>query len=359
MTDLDQRIASVLRERAEGETDTHRLLRDSRALGRRRQLRRRAATGTALALVGVLGAVGVTGTDLTGLPGRLPWTAATPAVAAPVPPRADGAPAAATDPARIGTDPQVLHFGVDPAQARYLGWSASGAQVEEVRLEAVRGVPVRVQVTRSAEAFDGLYLENFPNDVATTPPRFDGAVREVRSPLRPAGSPAASTGGLVKAWQPVPGVYARAAMLGYDRDAFDRSVAALRWDEARRCVAPLRLTDLPPGATIGGCTVNVAGFPGGIDVELTLRRGESSTMWVRLQYAVAIAGSRTDGNRTVDGRPAYLYPDGDKLELLGIPKTHLIADFRWPGKGFTETDAATVLAGARVAKDLTRPETWD
>ncbi|MGR6321774.1 hypothetical protein Q2K19_16815 [Micromonospora soli] len=357
MTDLDQRIASVLRERAEGETDTHRLLRASRARGRRRQLRRRAATGTALALVGVLGFVGVTGTDLAGLSGRLPGTAASPGVAAPVPPRAAGAAGAATDATRVGADPQVLHFDVDPARARYLGWSVSEMQVEEIRFEAVRGVPVTVQVTRSAAAFDGLFLENFPSDVATTPPTFDGEVREVRSPLRPAGSPVAAAGGLVRAWQPVPGVYARAYLLGFDRDAFGRAMAALRWDEARRCVAPLRLTALPAGATIGGCTVNVAGFPGGLEVELTLQRGGSTSMRVHLQYAAEIAGQRSDGNRTIGGRPAYRY--GDKLELLGIPRAHLVADFGWPGEGFTAADAATVLAGAQVAKDLSHPETWD
>ena len=87
MTDLDQRIVSVLREHAEGETDTGRLLRRSRALGRRRQVRRRVTAGTALALVGVLGFTGVVRADVGGLAERMPWTAATPEVApTPLPP---------------------------------------------------------------------------------------------------------------------------------------------------------------------------------------------------------------------------------------------------------------------------------
>ncbi|WP_446216637.1 hypothetical protein [Micromonospora sp. IBHARD004] len=349
MTDLDQRIARVLRERAEGDIDIDRLLDGSRTRGRRRQLRRRTAAGGALALIGVLGFAGVTGPPLTGLPGRLPWTAASPTVAAPVPPWADGVAGAAQRPDLVGADPTVLHLGVDPAKARYLGWGVRGFGVETVRVEVGGGRPVTVDVARTVEALEGLGIEGFPVDAVPTRHPFDGAVRQ-------AGGTA---GGLIMSWQPAPGVYARAAMLGGDRAELARAVAALRWDESRRCAAPLRLDALPIDTTVGGCSVDVSAFPGAINVELTLYRGRSATMFLRLQYAVAIAGSRTDGNRTVDGRPAYLYPDGGKLELLGIPKAHLIADFGWPGKGFTETDAATVLAGARVAKDLTRPETWD
>ncbi|PWU58633.1 hypothetical protein DLE60_20735 [Micromonospora globispora] len=349
MTDLDQRIASVLRERAEGEIDTHRLLRASRAQGRRRQLRRRAVTGGALALVGVLGFMGVAGTELPGLPGRLPWTAATPTVAPAVPPRVDGVAGAAQRPDLVGTDPAVLHLGVDTTKASYLGWAVKGFGVETVRIEVGGGQPVTVDVARTVEVFDGLGIEGFPIDAVPTRRAFDGTVRQVRG----------TTGGLIMSWQPAAGVYARAAMLGGDRAALARAVDALRWDEARRCGTPLRLGTLPTDATVGGCSVDVSAFPGTINAELTLYRGRSATMYVRLQYAAQMVGVRADGNRTVGSRPAYLYPDGGKLELLGIPKVHLVADFGWPAQGFTEADAATALAGARVADDLTRPESWD
>lgn len=72
-----------------------------------------------------------------------------------------------------------------------------------------------------------------------------------------------------------------------------------------------------------------------------------------------MAESTTESNRVVGGRPAYLYPDGKKLELLGFPKAHLTVDLGWLVKGFTEADATTVLAGAQVAKDLTNPDTWE
>lgn len=182
MTDLDQRIASVLRERAEGEIDTHRLLRGSRARGRRRQLRRRVAAGTALALVGVLGFAGVTATDAN----RLPWTAATPRVVAPVPPRVDGVPGAAQRPDLVGTDPQVLHLGVDPSRARYLRWAVhSSNRVESIQLSVGGGRPVLVEVSGSAEAIDEFLLDGVPIQEAVIPLTFDGAVQEFG--VRPAG----------------------------------------------------------------------------------------------------------------------------------------------------------------------------
>ncbi|MFE9204967.1 hypothetical protein [Micromonospora sp. NPDC007230] len=357
MTDLDERITSALRERAEGEIDTGRLLRASRARGRRRQLRRRAATGTTLALVGVLGFVGVTGTDLGGLRGRLPWTAATPTVAAPVPPRADGVPGAAQRPDLVGSDPQVLHLGVDTSQARYLRWAVyRSAQVESIRFSIGAGQPVLVEVGRSAQQFTDVGIEGFPIQAVPGQPTFDGAIRQVGG----------TAGGLVKAWQPVPGLYARASMLGGDRSALVKAVDAIRFDEARRCAAPLRLTTLPQDATVSGCSVDVTAFPGGLKVDLILNREPSGTMGVQLLYGAQIAGNTTESNRAVGGRPAYLYPDGMKLELLGIPRAHLTAEFGWPWpdappkghRGFTEADATTVLAGAQVAKDLTDPETW-
>lgn len=104
MTDLDQRIASALRERADGDVDTDRLLRGSRTLGRRRQARRRITAGTALTLVGVLGLVGVVRADVGGLAERLPWAATTPATPPPpVPPPADGVPG--RPPTRPGSAP--------------------------------------------------------------------------------------------------------------------------------------------------------------------------------------------------------------------------------------------------------------
>jgi len=82
-------------------------------------------------------------------------------------------------------------------------------------------------------------------------------------------------------------------------------------------------------------------------------------MLLSFDYARSIATSRTAGNRTIGGRPAYHYPQGGRLELLGIPKAHLIVDFGGLYEGFTEADAAILLGGAQVAPDLAEPQTWD
>ncbi|MEU1685869.1 hypothetical protein [Micromonospora sp. NPDC005707] len=348
MTDLDQRISDVLRERAEGETDTHRLLRASRALGRRRQVRRRVAAGTALALVGVVAFAGVNASDGGRLTGRLPWTAATPTAPAPVPPRADGVPGAAADPTRVGTDPRVLHFGVDPARARYLGWGVDAGQVESIRFEAAGGRRVLVEVARSETTFRNLGIEAFQEGVPR-PAAFDGSIQRV----------AAGNGnfGFVTWWQPAAGLFARASMLGGDAIALPRYLAALRWDEARRCAAPVRLDALPAGATINSCQVDLSSYPELITAQLSVGGNEEQYMAVRYRYAVQ-AGTSNKSNRTVGGRPAYVAPNGWTIDLVGIPKVELTATFGWPGQGFTEADAGALLGGARLAEDPTRLQTW-
>ncbi|MGC4893120.1 hypothetical protein [Micromonospora sp. DT31] len=358
MTDLNERIASTLREQAEGEMDTGRLLRGSRALGRRRRARRRVTAGTALALVGVLGFTGATRADMGGLAERMPWTAATPTAAAPVPPRADGVPGARDRPDLVGTDGQVLHLSLDDSQARYLGWSvhASGP-IESIRFSIDGGHTIVLEVSPDAKAINGTPpIEGFPAQAVTGPPTFDGAV------LRVAG-----TDGLVKSWQPVPGLYARAAVLGGDVSVLDRAAGLVRWDEARRCTGPVRLTTLPANATVTACSVDAAAFPKGVIAQFTVSRAPSSTMWMRLVYGAEMApGADRNSNRDLRGRPGFLYPDGTRLELLGLPMGRVTVDFAWPFPGdrpagqvdFTEAEATTVLAGAQVAKDLTRPDTW-
>ncbi|MBU8856750.1 MULTISPECIES: hypothetical protein [unclassified Micromonospora] len=359
MTDLDQRITSALREHAEGEIDTGRLLRRSRALGRRRQVRRRATAGTALALVGVLGLTGAIRADVGGLAGRMPWTAATPEVAPPpVPPLADGAPGALQRPDLVGTDPRTLHLGLDTGRARYLGWSVhSSNRVESIRFSVGGGQPVLIEVSPQAQALDDAQVLGFSEDTVPGAVAFDG------STLRVGEAP----GGLVTWWRPAPGLYARAAMLGSDQATLKRAVDAVRWDEARRCGGPVRLTTLPANAAVTGCSVDAAAFPKGLTAQLTVFRAPSSTMWMRLIHGPDTAGDTGRGsNRDLEGRPGFLYPDGTRLELLGLPQGRLTVDFAWPFPGdrpagqvdFTETDAATVLAGAEVAKDLTRPQTW-
>ncbi|MEU8183835.1 hypothetical protein AB0B86_24080 [Micromonospora sp. NPDC049047] len=358
MIDLDEQIAQTLREHAEGGVDTDRLLRASRARGRRRQVHRRAAMGTALCLVGALGFVGVTGSDLDELTGRLPWTTATstPSV---VLPRADGVPGAAADPTLVGADPQVLHFGVDPARARYLGWEVIRDHAERVRLSVAGSEEVLIDVSRNVEVFSGsVTVDGTSFDVTESGrPVFDGAIR-------PASGVA---GALVMLWQPVPGLYARAVMLQGNRAVLTKAVEALRWKEARRCAAPLRLGALPEGAKVTGCSVDVDSYPRVVTARFDVVRAPTERMSVEYRY-VSQGGTYTNADRTIAGRPALLSGRGTRLELVGIPKTTVLADFAWPAgegtpmnwpKSFTEADATLVLADVKLSEDPTRSQTWE
>ncbi|MFF5055737.1 hypothetical protein ACFY1S_21400 [Micromonospora sp. NPDC000663] len=353
MIDLDDQIAQTLRERAEGDVDTGRLLRGSRARGRRRQVHRRTAVGTALCLVGVLGFVGMTGTGLDELAGRMPWSTATPTPTV-VPPRADGVPGAATDPTLVGADPQVLHVGLDPDRARYLGWEVIRDQVETVRLSVAGSEEVRVDVSTSIELPSSVTINGTSVEVTESGrPTFDGTVRPASGMAR----------GLVTLWQPAPGLYARAVMLHGDRAVLDRAVKALRWGEARRCAAPLRLGALPDGAKITVCSVDVASYPRLVTARFHLQRSPMENMSVEYRYA-SQGGTHTEADRTIAGRPALLSARGTRLELAGIPGTTVYADFGWPWDGeapaniFTEADATALLADLELSEDPTRPQSW-
>ncbi|SCL65423.1 hypothetical protein [Micromonospora peucetia] len=350
MTDLDQRIVRTLRERAEGTVDTDRLTARAVAGGRARRRRRRVGGGVALGLVAALGFTVVTG---TGLPERVrPPDAAAPAVATAAPPRLASVPGAAAAPDLVGTDPQALHFGFDPARARYLGWQV-GAGVESARIDVGGGRAVTVELARSVAALRQGGLEGLPQGVAdmTVEAAFDGTDRPHR-----AGVP---TPTWVRLWQPAPGLYARGAVTAVTAEEIEVAVGALRLGEARRCVAPVRLTALPGGARLKRCTVDAGAFPAALNMSLMVAGAGEALIHVAFDYARSIATDRTSGNLTIDGRPAYRYPQGGQLELLGIPKAHLIANFGWPYEGFTEADAAVLLGGAKVASDAADPQTWD
>ncbi|MEU9508339.1 hypothetical protein AB0D32_18920 [Micromonospora sp. NPDC048170] len=350
MIDLDQRIVRTLRERAEGTVDTDRLTALAVARGKARRRRRQAGTGVAVGLAAVLGFTVATG---TGLPERVrPPDAAAPAVATAAPARLDGVPGAAARPDLVGTDPQVLHFGFDPARARYLGWQVESG-VEGARIAVDGNRAVTVELASSAAALMHGVVDGLPVDVSamTVEEAYDGSDRRHRG--------RGETPSWFRLWQPAPGLYARASVTAATAREIDVAVDALRLDDARRCDGPVRLTTLPTGARLTGCRIDADSFPDTLRVSLRVAATEQRQMTVSFEYASSIASSRAEGNRTIAGRPAYRYPQGEQLELLGFPEAHLVADFGWPFGGFTEQDAALVLGGAWVAEDLGRPETWD
>lgn len=169
-------------------------------------------------------------------------------------------------------------------------------------------------------------VEDTFHDGTTYPERpatavdFDGRVRRV---------PPRDPGWFLR-WQPVPGLYARVHTTAAvaDDGALRAAVAALRLDEAHRCASPLRLTTLPPDSRLDSCQVDVAEFPAMLDVLLVVTGSADRRLEVQLEYRSGIVGRRTEGNRTINGRAAYLYPQLSRLELLGLEKAHLTALFR-------------------------------
>ncbi|WP_327041805.1 hypothetical protein OG400_00920 [Micromonospora ureilytica] len=347
--DLDQRIISTLREHADGQVDIDRLTSGAVARGRARRVRRRAAVGgTALGVAAVIG-LGVAGGG--GLPVEVPWTGAKPAARSATPAAAPGVPGALARPDLVGKDPGLLHFGVDPARARYLSWR-SAAGLESAELDLGGSEPVSFFLARNATVAEGVHLERDDGLVAAVAiPPYDGELTQ----FSPEGGSDATW---VLRWQPLPGLFARLRTTAPTDAALQAARSALRLDVAHRCSAPMRLTALPAGAWSAGCEVTVTDLPDALDVSLIVDGRGQRSMEVRLQYPHSIVGDRQEPNATAGGRPVYVYPQGEKMELLDIAKAQVTAGWGLPHRGFTEEDAATVLGGVQVAEHLDRPATW-
>ncbi|MET8370740.1 hypothetical protein [Micromonospora profundi] len=351
MTDLDERIALTLRERAEGPVDVDRLVAGAMVRGRSRVHRRRAAAGAALGVAALLG-LGVVAGPVGHLPGRGPAIAPglrdlTEAAVPLVPPQVDGAPGAAARPDRIGKDPTLLHIGLAPGGPRFLEWDVGGGK-ETAKID-VGGRTVTIELT-SADVlrFPGAW--GMPKLEGPTGNPYDGSVVHADGPD---GVPIWR-----RYWQPAPGVYAGASVAGPDEGPLHVAAAALRLDQAYGCTGPLRLTDLPAGAEFTGCWMVVGTFPAAYAVMLrVVDYDRKMGMLVELQYAGTTTMSSAPANRTIAGRPARMDPAGERLELLDIPRAQLFTNLSSEQR-FTEAEAATVLAGTRVAEHLDRPETW-
>ncbi|MGW0215866.1 hypothetical protein ACWDXH_15880 [Micromonospora chokoriensis] len=348
MTDLDERIVLTLREHAEGPVDGDRLLVGAVCRGRTRVRRRRVAAGATLSVVALIGA-GVA----VGPMGRLPdlGHTVTPGLAettvAFLPPSVDGAPGAAARPDQIGRDPALLHIGLDPGGPRFLEWNVAGG-IESAKLE-VGGRTVTFDLT-SADVLRSVSPVNMPPLEGPLGNSYDGAV------VREDGLDGVPT--WRRYWQPARGVYAGASVSGPDEEPLHDVDAALRLDRAYACTGPLRLTELPAGAEFSRCWMVVSAFPAAYAVILHVNDDHRSVgASVELQYANTTMIADPPANRTIGGRPAYLDPAGERLELLDIPRAQLSVAFNYE-QSFTEAEATTVLLGAQVAEHLDRPDTW-
>jgi hypothetical protein len=220
---MNETISSVLREHADGDIHIERLLGAVYTSVRRRRQRRIASVVAAAVAVAVLlvAASAVSG-------GRPATPASPPPMATvPVPPHGDATPAARTA-GVLGSDPRVFHLGVsDLSSWDYLSWAAHRSGGEELEATTESGGWALIEAATSRESLR----------------QWTGQTSEVTVGGRPAEA-VASSGTDVVRWQPVPGIWAQAAVRGELRAV---AVAEqLRLDQVYRCAVPFRLDRIVP-----------------------------------------------------------------------------------------------------------------
>lgn len=334
MNDIEERITEALRSRAEGEIDSTALAAGAAARGRTRAVRRRVGLACGgLVLVAAVVAVPalVPAGSLSVLGPADGWTQ---------PPAAAEAPGAVQRPDLVGTDPNVLHFGVDPRVGQLVNWTSDqGTESVQVRLGGER--LITVDIGRDADALDELLhdgaLADRPREWADT--TVAGLPARVGS---------TGTGGRVLRWSPVDGLWVKVSTFADTADDIRMVAEGLWLNEARRCSVPFQLTALPQGAEVRACSVNARGYPGSVEASLIIEAPGGRAMEVQIQYLRGMPWLKA-ANYEVAGQAAFLYPARDELELLGHRDRYVSARIGKAYGGFGVEDAALVLGGLRMA----------
>ncbi|HEX7744927.1 MAG TPA: hypothetical protein VF462_06670 [Micromonosporaceae bacterium] len=336
MTDIEERLARVLHDRADGDVHADALAAAATRRGRRRLLRRRIGVAPGLVVLAVVGIAAAEPSLVPGLgQGREDYVAQLAS--------APEAPGVAARPELVGTDPNVLHFAVDPEAGAPVLWaSVEGRETIQLMRNARL---VTVDMARDVDAFDTVLYDGVMSERPRTwtDTTVDG---------RPAKVGTVANGRVLR-WSPARGVWIDVS--GYDETTDGlRAVAEGLWlDEALRCSVPFQLTALPSGARVTGCEVNVRGYPTSFSGSV-LVKSAGGTMQIHAEYG--LPGQKVP-NYKVAGRDAYLYPAHDELELLNQPGLYLGARAGNKLSGLDVDDAALVLGGVRVA-DRVDIETW-
>jgi hypothetical protein len=338
MIDIEERLAHVLHDRAAGDVDAAALAAVAAARGRRRLMRRRVGLVGAAALT-VLAVAAAVPSLVPGLgQGRGEYVVQ---IAS-----APEAPGAAARPDLVGTDPNVLHFAVDPEVGAPVLW-ASIAGRETIQLMR-DGRLVTVDMARDVDVFDKVQYDAVMGE---RPKKWTNTTVDGR----PAKVGTAANGRVVR-WSPVKDVWIDVS--GYDETTDSlRAVAEGLWlDEALRCSVPFQLGALPAGARVTGCEVYARSFPEGVSGSVAVT-SSGRAMQILATHGAEAVGQQTP-NYEVAGRDAFLYPAHDELELLDLPGWHLTARAGHKPSGLDVDDAALVLGGLRLADDPEDMASW-
>jgi hypothetical protein len=327
MTDIEERLTRVLHDRAGGDVHAGALAAAATARGRRRLVRRRIGLAGVASLAVLAVAVAVPSL----VPGLGQGRGGYGVHIASAP----EAPGAAARPDLVGTDPNVLHFAVDPEVGAPVLW-ASHAGRETIQLMR-EGRLVTIDMARDVDEFDKVRYDSVMGERPKqwTDTTVDGRPAKVGT----------AAGGRVVRWSPAKDVWIDVSGYGESTDSL-RGVAEGVWlDEAVRCSVPFQLTALPRGARVTGCEVNARGYPRSFSGSVLVTSG-NRTMEIHAEPGLP---SQHKPNYEVGGREAYLYPAHDELELLNQPGLYLGARAGDKLAGLDVDDAALMLGGVRLA----------
>lgn len=358
MNDIDNVLRSTINDLAGEVRMRPDLASTAMASGRRRLRRRRAGTVLAAALAAASVAVSTPyALDRNG--GGDPPPASVAAEPATLP-LATGVPGAAQRPDLIGSDPRVLHFDVDLAAVPGLTgtWWSTNSWDETLNISL--GEP-----TREAATFVTMFLTRPGRPTPTGeqgPPAETTQVTVAGRPATLARYETAQGGNGLPArhhwrlsWEPVAGlpVVVRG---GPDGQTLQTVAAAIRFDRARRCVVPMRVTGLPAPAKVSRCDV-------GLDAT-----GALVSASVFADFPAPIGGkdvscgtSVREGlvpNRTVDGAPAIWTADERSLFVPGAEGRPSLRVSAAEAEPDVEARVTALLRKVEFAGDPRDPATW-
>ncbi|PGH43140.1 hypothetical protein COO58_00770 [Micromonospora sp. WMMA1996] len=346
-TDLDQRLAAMLRHRAGGDVDPTPIVEHARRRGRHLRLRRQGLIvgGAAAACAALAAVVMVVPT------GRAPDTAPLTSAALALP-DAPGRPGAVARPEVVGADPGVVHFAAPTLveDAEYATWS-TGRGVESAEFRGPTG-HARFALARSAATLDGLQqtLSSAGRPQQRTDVRVEG---------RPGVAwydPSGDRQLWFVRWQPADGLWAQLDIYAAGRDAATGAASRVRFDGAHRCVVPFRLRSLPAGARLLECSVTLGRSARDPFHEGSLVVGDGSGRWLTVRAQPA-PGNGSRAGDLVAGPYRARRQGSDVLEMRVEP-CFVEAFLKGWGRGYTEADGLAVLGGYQPARDLARPTSW-
>ena len=320
MTDLDERLVALLRDRAEkDEMNIEGLLAGARRRGRKLR-RRRNLAGTAAVMLLVAGLLSAAGT----LAPRLDDVSAVPD-ALPRPPLTSTPVRTADLAAELGNG-RVFHLDLNGFVLRApdtVGWS-SGDGREQLWVQREHWPGSEALVTFESTVDILLTLTREPHDSwlasldgsVTSSARVRGAPATV---VHVAGSPRDPARASV-AWQPAPGVHAQLVIVGDVAEVL-RAAALVRFDRTHRCAIPARFGPPPRGpaspvlALLPGARPSCSMYFSAPSVGDAPRWKSSNTFYAfdtwYLSVSVSWNSKPSDPpTATINGRPAYVYSSG-------------------------------------------------